>query len=143
MRPHAVSPGDSSDTTDSPNQVCTSSAYESAVEDQDGIATADTSLEEGGTLHKSLERATSDGEMMSNDAVTGVAGARPWRSCRGVPPAATTNGAHSRVNGVGSGGSKRRSVSLTGEETSESSSAVGRPSIARVKDMVMKRELQN
>ncbi len=47
MRPHAVSPEDSSDTTEFPNQVCTSSANESAVEDQDGIATADTSLEEG------------------------------------------------------------------------------------------------
>ncbi len=43
----------------------------------------------------------------------------------------------------GSGGSKRRSVSLTGEETSDSSSAGGRPSIARVKDVGMKRELQN
>ena len=47
MRPLAVSPKDSSDTTKSPNQVCMSSAYESAVEDKDGIATADTSLEEG------------------------------------------------------------------------------------------------
>ncbi len=69
-------------------------------------------LRRDGTLHTSPERATSNSEMMSNDDVTGVSGARPWRSCRGVPPAATTNGAHSRVKGVGKW-RKQAAVGLT------------------------------
>ena len=119
---------DSSATTDSPNGMCASSAYESAVEEQTGIGSR--------SVLTAQVSATPEARATINDDAMDVSGVPPrlWRSCRGQRPGGSKT-VFDDGSGVVMGDGGGRSAHMSeGWESSDSGS-----SVPRAKDKMAKR----